>query len=186
MKSQSFLSESSDRRYQILAEKKYLKAELHAVNEDLRQLDDILPAIAAGGAMLGRGALALGGTALRGLGTAATAVGRGIGTAATAAGRGIVKAAPVVGRGIVKGAQAAVRGASNLAGQAAGSFQSGLAKSMAKSATSAAGQNDKEQGTFASEKEIQQMKQNLEVRKKEIQDQIKALQQELTMLARGA
>lgn len=176
MKSQYFLNESSDRHYQILAEKKYLKAELELINEDLRQLDEILPALAAGAGMLARG---VGGAALRGLGAVAKTAGSAIAKGAGAVARG-------AGNLAAKGAQAAARGVGNLAGQAAGGFQSGLAKSMAKSATGAAGQNDKEQGTFASEKEIQQMKQNLEARKKEIQDQIKALQQELTMLARGA
>ena len=64
----------------------------HDLTEE--QLDEIIPAVAAVGAGLARGALAVGNVAARGVG----AVARGVGQAASAVGRGVGQATRAVGR----------------------------------------------------------------------------------------
>jgi len=71
----------------------------HDLTEE--QLDEIIPAVAAVGAGLARGALAVGNVAARGVGAVARGVGavaRGVGQAASAVGRGVGQATRAVGR----------------------------------------------------------------------------------------
>ena len=65
----------------------------HELTEE--QLDEILPAVAAVGGALARGAVAAGGALARGVGQAATAIGKGTANATRSVGRGIKNTAGV-------------------------------------------------------------------------------------------
>ena len=82
--------------------------------KEKQQLDEILPALAAGAGMLARGAVAAGGAALKG----GAALAKGAGTA-------IAKGAQAVGSAVKTGAQAVGQGVGNVAQAAQGAAAQG-------------------------------------------------------------